>query len=164
MTTKVCTKCKVEYPLSYFYADKRSPDGLQYNCKVCKSEMSRKWKENNPDKFKQQLRKYYDENSTKIKESSSRWRRSNLGRKNLNNSNRRAKQRKATPNWANEFFMAEIYHLAQLRTKLTGVEWHVDHIVPLTSKFVSGLHWEGNLQVIPAIENLRKNNKTWPNK
>lgn len=33
---KTCSRCKVEYPLSAFYAKKESPDGLRYDCKFCK--------------------------------------------------------------------------------------------------------------------------------
>jgi hypothetical protein len=47
---------------------------------------------------------------------------------------------------------------ARLLFKQTGIPHHVDHIIPLTGKRVSGLHVHNNLQVIPARENLRKHN------
>ena len=75
---------------------------------------------------------------------------------------RRAMKYRAAPAWANRFFIEEIYDLARLRTKLTGFKWHVDHVVPLKSPIVCGLHWEGNLKVIPATENIKKKNHLLP--
>ena len=39
---------------------------------------------------------------------------------------------------------------------------HVDNIVPLKSAIVCGLHWEGNLQLLTSVENIKKGNRTWP--
>lgn len=75
---------------------------------------------------------------------------------------RRFAARNAAPKWANRFFMQEAYDLARRRTKATGIRWHVDHIVPLLSPLVCGLHVEHNLQVIPAAQNISKNNRWWP--
>ncbi len=75
---------------------------------------------------------------------------------------RRAVKIQRTPNWLSKldiWLIEEIYVLAALRTKLTGVVWHVDHIVPLQGELVSGLHIPVNLQVITAKENMYKSNK-----
>lgn len=67
----------------------------------------------------------------------------------------RAKQARFTDDFTN-FLTKEAHHLRQLRNKITGIEWHVDHIVPLKGKEVCGLHIWSNLQVIPKQLNLQK--------
>ena len=58
----------------------------------------------------------------------------------------------------------EAHELRKLRNKLTGIEWHVDHIEPLKGKDVCGLHIWSNLQVIPKLINLQKGaNRAVPN-
>lgn len=56
----------------------------------------------------------------------------------------------------------EAYHLAVTREEETGIKWQVDHIVPINSHLVCGLHSEYNLAVIPKKENLSKGNRYWP--
>lgn len=68
----------------------------------------------------------------------------------------------ATPAWADLAKIREIYKVAAKLTESTGVPYHVDHQVPLTSKKVCGLHVEYNLRVVPAEVNLKKHNKHWP--
>ena len=75
---------------------------------------------------------------------------------------RRAKKKCATVAWANDSSIKETYRIAELRTKMTGLKWEVDHIVPLQSSLVCGLHCEANLRVIPRSENLEKSNTYWP--
>ena len=49
--------------------------------------------------------------------------------------------------------LIETYKLRNLLSKATGIQHHVDHMWPLAD---GGPHWSGNLQVIPAEENLSK--------
>ena len=60
------------------------------------------------------------------------------------------------------FISKEAHSLRQLRNKVTGIEWHVDHIVPLKNAQVCGLHIWSNLQVVPKTFNLLKGNTFCP--
>lgn len=53
---------------------------------------------------------------------------------------------------------SEAHSLRKLRNLKTGIEWHVDHIVPLKNRAVCGLHIWSNIQVIPKKVNLEKSN------
>jgi 5-methylcytosine-specific restriction endonuclease McrA len=79
----------------------------------------------------------------------------------------RAQKRNATkinafPAWANVVAIEELYALAAKMTEETGVRHEVDHIVPLTSDRVCGLHVEHNLKVITGDDNRSKSNRYWP--
>lgn len=73
----------------------------------------------------------------------------------------RAKGR-ATPAWADKDAMRSIYKEAARISAQTGEARHVDHIVPLKSDLVCGLHCEANLRVVTAADNLKKHNRSWP--
>lgn len=90
------------------------------------------------------------------------WSKANLHLHAHYSAKRRGLMFQATPAWANEFFVEEAFHIAAVRTAMTGQPWEVDHIVPLDSKLVCGLHWEGNFQVVPRLVNRSKGNRTWP--
>lgn len=74
----------------------------------------------------------------------------------------RARRYAATVAWGCPDKITEMYAEARRLTSLTGIRHHVDHIVPLKSAIVCGLHWEGNLQVLPIAANSAKGNRWWP--
>lgn len=79
-----------------------------------------------------------------------------------NRAKRRAAELQRTPSWLTSEHhdqIKAIYAERDALTKATGVEHHVDHIVPLRGKNVSGLHCPWNLCVIPAAANQSKKNR-----
>ena len=75
---------------------------------------------------------------------------------------RKRRHRNATPKWITQeqkLSIRQLYLQAMKLTKLTGERYVVDHIVPLISDEVCGLHVPWNLRVITQEENLRKSNK-----
>ncbi|SAL03207.1 hypothetical protein AWB77_06736 [Caballeronia fortuita] len=75
---------------------------------------------------------------------------------------RRAAKLRAIPAWygeLDEFVMEEAALLCRIRRELTGVIWHVDHMIPLRAKDACGLHWSANVQLLPGAINASKSNR-----
>ena len=66
-----------------------------------------------------------------------------------------------TPAWVNWDKVNEIYKSSK-KLREAGNNTVVDHIVPLSSPRVCGLHCEDNLQIIHHLENQKKSNSYWP--
>ena len=115
------------------------------------------------EEYKAKRKKYVYELSPKQREakraSDKKYRDCNKDKRNAQKAERRASKLQQTPSWANLKLISKFYKLAKELTDKTGIEHHVDHIIPLQGLTVSGLHIESNLQVIPAKDNLRKSNK-----
>ena len=90
------------------------------------------------------------------------WKENNLLQIRADTKARRRKHRQATPPWLSRRHKTEmraLYQAAITLTKTTGEQYVVDHIIPLRSDVVCGLHVPWNLRVITQEENLRKSNK-----
>ena len=102
------------------------------------------------------------ENPEVAKARASAWRKSNIGRVLANVTKRKQHVKFRTPKWLTEIDHERIsneYKLSALLKKVTGREWHVDHVIPLLGKNVSGLHVPSNLQLLRSSENLKKSNQ-----
>jgi hypothetical protein len=123
---------------------------------------SKQWAEANPDKRQEFRAKYRDENRDKHNSYNRAWFAENPDKRAAYEGKRRASMLQRTPQWLtdeDQWIIEQAYELAKIRTSCFGFEWHVDHVIPLQGKKVSGLHVPANLQVIPGSENCRKNAK-----
>lgn len=130
-----------------------------------KKEYMREYREMNKEKRTEYNQAWRLRNPEKYKAAQARSRSNRKAKRAACQNNRRASKILRTPGWLTKddiTSMQNMHILAENLTAETGLLHHVDHILPLRGKYVSGLHVPDNLQVIPAADNLRKNNKWVP--
>lgn len=170
MTIKNCTTCKEDKPLEDYHKQKQGAYGRQARCRVCTKEYTvakrsasgikarnvytkesklaskAKWRANNKEAIRQSTSEYKKKNRASILADT---RKRQLGKINR------------TPHWLTKedyATMKALYIQCARITKETGIQHHVDHIVPLHGENVSGLHVPSNLQILTAEANLSKGN------
>ena len=173
---KFCSKCEQVKDSQDFCRDSSKKSGLSSWCKICVKAWSRayrkshktevalaqvKWAVNNKERVKEKLKRYVLDNRPAIRVHKERYRKNNPGKMAAKDKRRQEQERISTPVWADKAKMAVFYKLAKV---LSGddAQYHVDHIVPLKSEFVCGLHVEYNLEVVSASYNVAKGNNYWP--
>ena len=122
----------------------------------------KEWREKNKDKLYNQALEWRKNNIDKIRAYQKKSKKKNSAKVIANNAKRRSDKLQRTPSWLTKddlWLIKEAYELAALRSKIFEFKWHVDHIIPLKGKLVSGLHVPTNLQVIEGTLNIMKNNK-----
>lgn len=101
---------------------------------------------------------YHTADKEKIAQRMQDYRKSNPEKYAMLSHRRKIISKHATPEWADFQAIREIYITARMMTEDTGIEYQVDHIIPLVHKLVCGLHVAANLQILTAAENMAKNN------
>jgi hypothetical protein len=172
-TDKFCHRCKTVKLRTEFYKDKTRNDGLYSYCKICTKAHVRKWEIDNPEHRANNAKKWAENNIDKRRKIANdwvarnkeqhyktckNWAENNKGKVLFYAGKRRATKLKATPKFANLKEIEKIYEQAA-QMRIAGLNVEVDHIVPLISKQVCGLHVEWNLQIIDATANRKKGNK-----
>lgn len=167
---KTCRKCILEKDYSQFNKHSNMADGYLSICKSCEKEYKKIYYMKNKDRI---LKKQKDRVGSQVGSYSKvpLEKRKQYAKAKYQKSKadyiRRAREREqnlknSTPPWLTEeqkLEIAQFYWLASDLKVITGELYHVDHIIPLKGKNVSGLNVPWNLQVLPADINLKKGNR-----
>lgn len=174
---KLCSKCNQEKPFEAFYTSKTHKSGYASWCIMCESErcrvknlanrekrlsVAKAWRDKNKDKQTVAINNWRINNQDKLKAIYRDWAQRNKSKVNANWMKREASKKQRTPPWLTKEHKKQIeieYALSAWCTEVMGEPYHVDHIVPLQGKTVSGLHVPWNLQVLPAKINQQKSNR-----
>lgn len=125
-------------------------------------ESKRKWREKNPEKQREAEHRWKNNNAERHNAINRAWGEKNKAKRIAYCRERRANKLNATPQWADREAILAYYENAQNMTEQEGEKYNIDHIVPLQSNLVCGLHVEANLQIIKQRENQSKGNRWWP--
>lgn len=185
---KTCAKCREPKPLAAFGRSTTARSGLKSRCRACLAAdqrayaernyeavdaARRQWRADNPDRMAgyktawvqrnpERARASWLANTTRRRHSGKQaeWTVANSGRVRESRARhkvrRRGREQQATPAWANK----DVMRLHYIYAEALGMQ--VDHIVPIVSELVCGLHCEANFQLLTPSENASKNNRHWP--
>lgn len=159
-SSKVCSTCKEELPASRFNRNKSNADWLASRCRECDSDYKKEYykidyvkereakrlkdfSKRNKKQLQEYRREYYSRPEVKVK-------------KNINSINSQRRQRERIPSWEKTENIKYYY----MESRAKGLE--VDHIVPINSDLVCGLHCVDNFQMLTREENASKGNRHWP--
>ena len=174
---KTCKKCNQSKPFSAFPPNERYAGGYGTWCKECHRLANREWylsnaeankaraaawRRDNPDAVAAINKRHKDANKVRLAQIHADWAAANKDKRRATSAKRKAARLRATPAWADMRAIGEVYAEAMRQQEETGIRKHVDHIVPLQSRLVCGLHVPANLQILDGAENESKRNRRWP--
>lgn len=126
--------------------------GSMETCTPCQRKARVKaWKIKYPERKRELNQKWANLNKDVDRLTKTAWSKRNWGYEIAKAAKYRAKKYSASPLWANNKAIIKIYDECPKG-------FHVDHIIPLQGKNVTGLHVENNLQYLPAFDNRSKSN------
>ena len=173
-----CKVCISKYKKSYYTKNKSDiiKKQKEYTEKNKKKilENKAKYRSRNRQKCRDLVKKHYNENREDYIKRATEWnknnkkRRSNICKRSskrnphtsaANLAKRRFSKKQATPRWSETDKIKIVYKKARELSLLLGVDMQVDHVIPLQSDNVCGLHVWANLQILEKRIHVEKSNK-----
>ena len=159
---KACTKCRVVKPFECFGANKLTKDKRQSWCKECCNSATRVRRRDDLDykaRRREAAKTEAGRQRRKAYMATEKWREQKKKNRSVVRSDQakrrnyrifyKLKQEKRVPKWVTPADTLPFYRLANS----LGPVYTVDHIIPLRSKQVCGLHVPENLQVLTLAAN-----------
>jgi hypothetical protein len=160
---KTCFKCKIEKDITNFHKHKGMKDGHINKCSECVVKDVALWRERNPSCRQKEHIKNREKLGFRTREEWNKERaRDAIGKKARSSKymhKRRLQKEQLNLTEFDLFVEEQALILCELREKITGFKWNLDHIVPLNHKEACGLHVYSNFQVVPAVWNFKKGNR-----
>jgi len=132
-------------------------------CVECSRAAAKGWHASNRERSRANYRQYRSVNRSHVDQNARNWRSNNPGYGALHTRFYNTAREVAIPSWYEDEEVESVYRMRdQLndRFNLTGVDrLEVDHIIPVVSKTVCGLHCHANLQLLNASANAAKGNR-----
>ena len=144
---------------------RRNPDYVEKVRAKARAQWRRKFAED-PEVFRRKTARWRASNAEKARglarASAAKQRREHPEKTTAHARRAQMRRLKRFPQWADAAKIQAVYAQARVMAEMLGEPWHVDHIIPLQGRLVSGLHVPENLQILPGVENLRKSNRFQP--
>ena len=131
-------------------------------CMECDKQNKAVLRKEIPEEVRASKRESYQKNKIAACQQKKVYRQANKGKINALVAARKKVVKRRTPAWLTDFDKLKIkcmYSIAAMLTRENKEPWHIDHIIPLQGKMVSGLHVPSNLQVMLGSEYIGKKKK-----
>ena len=134
---KNCSVCKKSKPVSEYDVHKNT--GIMSFCKDCRRDKRKAYYQNNKDAEKKKAAEWSSKNREKHRAYYKKYYKNNTEKEYMRSRNKDKIVKSRTPLWADLDKIKEFYKEAKRLSELTGIPFHVDHIIPIQGKLVSGL-------------------------
>lgn len=161
VSTMQCVECICVYAKAWRKAHPERSDEINNAWRSRNTETVKQWKADSQKRNRKAAntrnRRYAATHREQINVKTAAWQKANHAKDSAKTMRRQAAKLQRLPAWADHEAIEVVYQAANIaRVTWPDVEIHVDHVVPLRGRDVSGLHVHHNLQLITGESNRSK--------